>query len=324
MILWYDEEPEELEEENQNFITQRMQGYVTLLYHPDTDGFIDILPRDMLSIMLIATTTPTDQEPVGGWYRCCSISYAEWILSSIAVETETGTVLQLLPYTLKLMIQRCNVAKYIKIDDGNVYVNAEHFQFGDRCITGVKEDEGLLRISISKEFIRGLIYHADDTSIDALGCWITCLQLLNPKYNIITTCPLYQGNGVPAPPPLMYVWNLCHLYDEQVKAQIMKGLYEDMALKDHPDCIIDRKYLDGYYELTHHPADALNALMSNWTVDIQGNFSLPYLWEKHPFDGIEMTPNGYSLPLNIFIGDELYIELLKVGKTLPLPENWRW
>ena len=66
MILWYDEEPEELEEENQELECKRMEGYVTLLYHPDADGFIDILPRDMLSVMLIATTTPTESRWMGG------------------------------------------------------------------------------------------------------------------------------------------------------------------------------------------------------------------------------------------------------------------
>ena len=66
MILWYDEEPEELEEENQELECKRMEGYVTLLYHPDADGFIDILPRDMLSVMLIATTTP-HRPRAGGW-----------------------------------------------------------------------------------------------------------------------------------------------------------------------------------------------------------------------------------------------------------------
>ena len=324
MILWYDEEPEELEEENQELECKRMEGYVTLLYHPDADGFIDILPRDMLSVMLIATTTPTDQEPVDGWYRCCSVSYAEWLLSSITMQTGTGAAIQLLPCTLKLMLQRRNVAEYIKIDGGDVYVNARHFQFGDKCITGVKEDEGLLRISLYKKLIRGLIYHVDDTSVDALGCWVTCLQLLNPKYNMITNCPLYLGSDAPAPPPLWYVWQLCHLYDEQIRSQIMKEQYEDMVLAAHPDCEIDEKYLDGYYELTHRPAEVINALIGAWTADAQGRFSLPSLWERHPFNGDVTCPNGYSLPLNIFIGDELYIELLKAGKTLPLPEEWRW
>ena len=103
----------------------------------------------------------------------------------------------------------------------------------------------------------------------------------------------------------------------------MKQQYEDMALADHPDCVIDEKYLDGYYELTHRPAEVINALIGAWTTDVQGRFSLPSLWERHPFNGDVTCPNGYSLPLNIFIGDELYIELLKAGKTLPLPEDWR-
>lgn len=326
MIFWCDKQTAyDLNKENSVDLAiaqpTRMKGYVTLLYHPMRDGFIDILPRDMLSVMFIATTTPIDQKPVKGWYRCCKTTHAKWLLSTLQIRNSRGSMCQPLPYDIHTLLQRKNVSRYIKVEDGYICANTEYFCFRDHSITGVNSAEKLLQISLSKEMIRGLIYSIRESyGAVALGCWMISLQLLNPTYNIMTTKPLTKYGKTPPSASLYDIKTLCHLNESFAEECKPGGKDESKILLSYGDSVLpsEDEDMQGMW--------VLKPLVKSWFGDISQHLILPQLWTSgNAYGDPQSKQRGYSFPLNVLIGDELYDKLHQVGlKNLTLPTKWRW
>lgn len=162
-----------------------------LLYFKLTDGYLNLSPSDILSVVYLAAFCNQYDPECKGWYACTSINRAKYLLADLNI-TE-----------VKRMVKRITENGYhiIKIENDIVWLNSDFIKANSTTLSHADDIHDVLVIAIPRDFIRATVYQMPPSLRVLVGFWILSLQFLNPYYNLLTDDVL--RDTLPPPIPVL-------------------------------------------------------------------------------------------------------------------------